>query len=374
MKRLLRLLPDTVFTRLFGLVVAVLLTSHLVMTSLFWYLGPPQPRDFPPPPASSQPTPGSVRPTLPPGGTPLLRPPPPRENRPHFPPDFWLAQLVTLAIISLLAWYGARRLVRPIQQLTHAAALLGDNLQAPPVEEAGPEETRQAARLFNRMQDKLRQQMAERSRFLAAVSHDLRTPLTRIRLRSAQLEDSALQAKLGKDIDDMAAMLDATLAYLRDDAKEEAWQWLNVTALVQAMAEDAGELGHNVSTSGHADRVYTLPASLRRCLENLLENAMRYGGGAADITLLCSDGQLRIDIHDHGPGIPEQQLEHVFEPFVRLEESRNRHTGGTGLGLSIARDAARRMGGKLELFNAAEGGLTARLELPLNTAATLYQA
>ncbi|MFC3530966.1 ATP-binding protein [Vogesella facilis] len=372
MKRLLRLFPDTVFTRLFGLVVAVLLTSHLVMTSLFLFFGPHQPPG--PPAASSQPPRSSLRPTLPPGSAPLLRPPPPRSNRPHFPPDFWLAQLVTLAIISLLAWYGARRLTRPIQQLTHAAALLGDNLQAPPVEEAGPEETRQAARLFNRMQDKLRQQMAERSRFLAAVSHDLRTPLTRIRLRSAQLEDATLQAKLGKDIDDMAAMLDATLAYLRDDAKEEAWQWLNVTALVQAMAEDAEEQGYHVSTSGHADRLYTLPASLRRCLENLLENAMRYGGGEAEISLLCAAGQLRIDIHDHGPGIAEAQLDTVFEPFVRLEESRNRHTGGTGLGLSIARDAARRMGGKLTLFNAAEGGLTARLELPLDTAAALYQA
>lgn len=366
-KRLARLFPDTMFTRLFGLAVAALLTTHLVMTSLFLFFEPPrEPMREPMPPQLA-------RQGQPPGMTsgPLRHSPPP--SRSHFPPEFWVGQLLTLAIMSLVAWYGARRLARPIQHLTHAAALLGDNLQAPPVQETGPRETRQAARLFNRMQDKLRQQMAERSRFLAAVSHDLRTPLTRIRLRCAQLDDAALQARLGKDIDDMAAMLDATLAYLRDDAKEEAWQWLNVTALVQAMAEDAEELGHHVRVSGHADRVFTLPASLRRCLENLLENAMRYGGGAAEISLQRQDGALRIDIHDHGPGIPEAQLEAVFEPFVRLEESRNRHTGGTGLGLSIAREAARRLGGSLLLFNAAEGGLTALLTLPLAHGAALYR-
>ncbi|SCK19029.1 ATP-binding protein [Vogesella sp. LIG4] len=349
MQGLLRRVPDTMFTRLFGLAAAGLLITHLVMTSLFLVFAPHH--EPPPPPAMS-------------AAGQHAGPPPPPPRHQHFPPEFWLGQVLTLAIISLLAWYGARRLARPIQQLTHAAARLGDNLQAPPVEEAGPAETRQAARLFNHMQDRLRQQMAERSRFLAAVSHDLRTPLTRIRLRCAQLDDPALQGKLAKDIDDMAAMLDATLAYLRDDARTEQWQWLDVGALLQALVEDAQELGQQLQLNGRAGRLYTLPDSLRRCLGNLLENAMRYGGGQVEITLRQQAGELCIDIRDYGPGIPEDQLESVFEPFVRLEESRNRHSGGTGLGLSIARDAARRLGGSLSLSNAPGGGLNARLLLP----------
>ena len=247
-----RLIPDTVFTRLFGLVVAALLTTHLVMTSLLLFFGPHFSRDEPPPrPPLERTAPGAdLRPTLAPGDA--ARQPPPPDNRNRFPAPFWLAQLVTLAIIGLLAWYGARRLARPIQQLTQAAARLGDNLEAPPIEESGPQETRQAARLFNRMQDKLRQQMAERSRFLAAVSHDLRTPLTRIRLRSAQLDDTALQARLGKDIDDMTAMLDATLAYLRDESQQESWQLLDITALLQVLAAWLDWAGVPASAAGPA--------------------------------------------------------------------------------------------------------------------------
>ena len=375
MKRLIpdTLIPDTVFTRLFGLVVAALLTTHLVMTSLLLFFGPHFSRDEPPPrPPLERAAPGaSLRPTLAPGDA-ARQPPPPPDNRNRFPAPFWLAQLVTLAIIGLLAWYGARRLARPIQQLTQAAARLGDNLEAPPIEESGPQETRQAARLFNRMQDKLRQQMAERSRFLAAVSHDLRTPLTRIRLRSAQLDDTALQARLGKDIDDMTAMLDATLAYLRDESQQESWQMLDITALLQVLAEDAQEQGHHVSVDGHADSLLTLPGSLRRCLDNLLENALRYGE-RADIHLQQTGDTVGIEIRDHGPGIPENRMSSVFEPFVRLEESRNRHTGGVGLGLAIARDAARRMGGTLTLHNAPQGGLIAHLTLPRDAHGALYQ-
>lgn len=367
-----RLLPDTVFTRLFGLVVAALLTTHLVMSGLFLFFGPPAPRDEPPRPPLARTAPGAgLRPTLVPGEAVQQPPPPPLGSRSRFPPGFWLAQLLTLSIIGLLAWYGARRLARPIQQLTQAAARLGDNLEAPPIAESGPLETRQAARLFNRMQDKLRLQLAERSRFLAAVSHDLRTPLTRIRLRSAQLDDTALQAKLGKDIDDMTAMLDATLAYLRDESQQESWQLLDITALLQVLAEDAQEQGHHVSVDGHADSLLTLPGSLRRCLDNLLENALRYGE-RADIHLQQSGDTVCIEIRDHGPGIPENRMSSVFEPFVRLEESRNRHTGGVGLGLAIARDAARRMGGTLTLHNAPQGGLIARLTLPRDAHGALY--
>ncbi|MBI3144953.1 MAG: HAMP domain-containing protein [Pseudogulbenkiania sp.] len=338
-----RLIPDSIFTRLFGLVLTALLLTHLIFTALFFAFA----GDRPPPPPDGF---GPARHGPPP-------PPPPLQ------PGFWLAQTLQLVLVTLAAWYSARRLVRPIHRLTHAAAQLGDNLNAPPLEESGPEETRQAARLFNHMQDKIRRQLDERSRFLAAVSHDLRTPLTRIKLRAEQLTDDGLKNRLNDDIADMAAMLDATLHYLRDESHSEPWQWLDIQALLGAISEDAAEQGQPVRLSGQAKPLYTRPSSLRRCLDNLLENALRYGE-RAEITLCDTAGRLVIEIRDHGPGIPENRMAAVFEPFVRLEESRNRHSGGVGLGLAIARDAAARLGGELSLANAPQGGLIARLVLP----------
>ena len=373
---------DTLFTRLFGLVLAALLASHVVMTLLFTLFGPEhRPNDMPP--ANYQPGPGQPDPMRPPPGAAM---PPQREPGPHppamtdrqrpftppamqrperlrLPPDFWYGFALQLVAVSLLAWYGARRLARPIEELTRGARELGRTLDAPAIAETGPLETRQAARLFNTLQSKLRQQMTERSQFLAAVSHDLRTPLTRIRLRSTQVQDPQLQTRLNQDIDDMADMLNATLAYLRDNSQQDEWQQLDIEALLQAMAEDAQELGQPVSFSGHADQILTLPATLRRCLDNLLGNALRYGE-RADIVLQQNADYVEICIRDYGPGIPENQLARVLEPFVRLEDSRNRHTGGTGLGLTITRDGARRMGGELVLANAPQGGLLATLRLP----------
>lgn len=372
---------DTLFTRLFGLVLAALLASHVVMTLLFTLFGPENrpndmpPADYQPGPDRPGPMPPPPRATMPPQREPGPRPPaaadrqqlpPPAMQQPkrlRLPPDFWYGFALQLVAVSLLAWYGARRLARPIEELTRGARELGRTLDAPAIAETGPLETRQAARLFNTLQSKLRQQMTERSQFLAAVSHDLRTPLTRIRLRSTQVQDPQLQARLNQDIDDMADMLNATLAYLRDNSQQDEWQQLDIEALLQAMAEDAQELGQPVSFSGHADQILTLPATLRRCLDNLLGNALRYGE-RADIVLQQNADYVEICIRDYGPGIPENQLARVLEPFVRLEDSRNRHTGGTGLGLTITRDGARRMGGELVLANAPQGGLLATLRLP----------
>lgn len=355
-------IPDTMFTRLFGLAMAVLLISHLVTTSLFLIFGPGREHRPPPPPPPRY----EAGVTPPPEGH---RPP---ERRLRFPPEFWWAQLLTVVLVSLLALYGARRLAQPITRLTAAARLLGNNLQAPPLAEQGPAETREAARLFNQMQQKLRRQLEERSRFLAAVSHDLRTPLTRIRLRSLQIDDDALQQKMAKDIHDMAQMLDATLAYLRDDAHAGKWQWLDVDALLEVLAEDWAEQQLQLHISGEAGRLFTQPESLRRCLDNLLENVLRYGGGKATLSLQLHEEQLWLNLHDAGPGIPDEQLAQVFEPFYRLEDSRNRHSGGTGLGLTIARDIAHRLGGELMLANHPEGGLQASLRLPRLPAGSVY--
>ena len=357
-----RLLPDTIFSRLFLLVLAAIMVSHLMTFVLLLGVygerrhrapAPPQPgmsesataqqpRRAPPPPYRRQ--------TIDIAGHTVRTP----------PPAFWIGLISQLFALSLAAWLGARMLARPIQKLGHAAAELGVDLNRPPIAETGTAEARQAARVFNRMQQRIRSNVEERGRFLAAVSHDLRTPLTRMKLRVERLQDEAARDKLKDDIAEMAAMLNATLSYLRDEASNEAWQLLDVTALLQSMTEDAVDAGHDVVTSGVAQPLLTRPMALRRCLSNLLQNALRYGERARIVVSDSASG-LQIEVRDDGPGIPEEKMEAVFEPFVRLEDSRNRATGGVGLGLAIAREAATQCGGVLTLENAARGGLVARL-------------
>jgi protein-histidine pros-kinase len=372
MNRLSRLLPDSMFGRLFALVLVAMLVSHLLtgLLVLKFFAGPP--KHHGPPPAEWQRGPQDMPP---PGFDPFMEGGPEREFRPgpppgggremprRPPPELWIAQLLQFGAVMLALWFGTRQLVKPVAQLAQAAGRLGDNLSSPPLAETGPSEAREAARGFNRMQERIRQQLEERGRFLAAVSHDLRTPLTRMRLRTTRLAESPDRDKLQADIDEMANMLDATLSYLRGAAQSESWQMLDVQALLETLAEDAQEAGQQVSVSGQAAPLLTLPGALRRCVSNLLDNAIQYGQ-RADISLHDSAGQLVIEIADHGPGIPENRIHAVFEPFVRLEESRNRHSGGVGLGLSIALELARQHGGELTLHNRPEGGLLARLVLP----------
>lgn len=359
-----RFLPDTLFGRLFGLVVLAVLASHLVSTLLFLFVASPGPdgaRFAPPPPGVT--APGAVAPM----------PPPPRPDPRRRPPPLglWLGLASQIAALTVAAWYGARVLARPIQQLAGAAERLGDNLSSPPIGEQGPREARRAARVFNRMQDRIRAQLEERERFLAAVSHDLRTPLTRMKLRVETLaaggETTAHQddthQRLRDDIGEMAAMLDATLNYLRGEAHSEPWQRLDIQALADSVAEDARDRGSEVTVEGSAKPIEGLPHALRRCLDNLVDNAIRYGQRAT-IALIDSPAGLTIEVRDAGPGIPENRIAQVMEPFVRLDPSRSRDSGGVGLGLSIARDAARRNGGELTLRNAPSGGLIARLCLP----------
>lgn len=334
--------PDTVFTRLFGLVLAAIIVSHaltfIFLTSLFG-------DRFPPPP----------NPPIVQGHTPPPPPPP--------PPGLWISVGMQCLALTIAAWFGARVLAHPIQRLAKAAALLGENLDSPAVEENGPAEARQAARVFNHMRERIRSQLEERGRFLAAVSHDLRTPLTRIKLRVERLTEEAIKDKLREDIGEMATMLNATLDYLRGEAQIESWRLLDIQALVSSLADDAQEVGQDVVVSGYAKPLSAQPETLRRCLLNLLENAVRYGQRAR-LSLFDAPDHLMIEICDDGPGIPEQQIKQVFEPFFRLESSRNRMTGGVGLGLAIAREAARRHGGELILRNVEGGGLIARLSLP----------
>lgn len=354
--------PNTIFARLFALVLAALLLSNVVNAMLFISIGHgrPMPPDVSPFHDGHEPPPHNLE-FEPPHGGPFDRPPEPPHGYPG--PGFWIAQAVQFLALATAAWFGARTIARPIQQLAQATAQLGENINSPPMREQGPTEIRVAAQVFNDMQLRIRQQLEERSRFLAAVSHDLRTPLTRMRLRATQLGDNFITPKLTDDINEMAAMLDATLQYLRGEAHSEQWQMLDVQALVESIAADALENGFTVPVSGSAKPALLQPVSMRRCLSNLVANALQYAGDA-QLAIHDSPTKITIEVIDHGPGIPENKMSLVFEPFVRLDESRNKSTGGIGLGLAIARDTARRNDGELTLHNAAGGGLIARVTLP----------
>ncbi len=224
-------------------------------------------------------------------------------------------------------------------------------------------EARQAAATFNLMQQRIREQVQQRGRMLGAVSHDLRTPLSRLKLRLEQIDDVKLQGQMRQDLNDMIGMLDATLSYLHEQRTSETLQWMDVQALVESLCENAQDQGAQVRASGHCAPLLVQPMALRSCLNNLMDNALRYAGDAL-ITLEDSRRQLIIRVIDHGPGIAADKREAVFEPFYRLEGSRNRNSGGVGLGMTIAREAAQRLGGELLLEDTPGGGLTAVVSLP----------
>ncbi|MBK5513344.1 MULTISPECIES: sensor histidine kinase [unclassified Pseudomonas] len=342
---------DTLFGRLFGVLLIAIILAHLLAFFWFHHYGPPPP---PPPPGFSENFDGQQPPMDPRF---QKRPPRPWFGGPLVPLTFQLISLV------IAAWYGAKLLSRPIQRLSDAAERLSENLDSPPLDESGPREARQAAHTFNKMQRRIIEQVQQRSRMLGAVSHDLRTPLSRLKLRLEQIEDDKLQGQMRQDLDDMIGMLDATLTYLHEQRTSEARQWMDVQALVESLSENAQDQGADVQASGHCAPLQVQPMALRSCINNLMDNALRYAGQAL-ITLEDSRGQLVIRVIDHGPGIAEDKREAVFEPFFRLEGSRNRNSGGVGLGMTIAREAAERLGGQLSLEETPGGGLTAVICLP----------
>ena len=342
---------DTLFGRLFGMLFVAIVLAHLLAFAWFHHYGPPPP---PPPPEFAEGVDGQR--------------PPPDPRFAHRPPRQWFGgPLVplTFQFISLMiaAWYGAKLLSRPIQRLSDAAERLSENLDSPPLDESGPREARQAAHTFNLMQQRIREQVQQRARMLGAVSHDLRTPLSRLKLRLEQIDDEKLQGQMRQDLNDMIGMLDATLTYLHEQRTSEALQLMDVQALVESLCENAQDQGADVEVSGHCAPLQVQPMALRSCINNLMDNALRYAGQAR-IELQDQREQLLIRVIDHGPGIAADQREAVFEPFYRLEGSRNRNSGGVGLGMTIAREAAQRLGGQLNLQETPGGGLTAIIRLP----------
>lgn len=276
-----------------------------------------------------------------------------------------LGLLALLAVVvALLAGWAVRRLTRPLASLADAADGLARDLDQPPLPERGPQEVVRAARSFNAMQRSLKSYLETRAQALAGVSHDLRLPLTRLRLRLEQLPEGESRAAMQRDLEEMDAMVGGTLDFLRAGNDTEQAVKLNLVALLEGLAEDAEAAGAKVSLHGTAAPLAARPQALRRCLANLIDNARRYGGGAVDVTLADGAGSVEIRIEDRGPGIPEAERERVFEPYVRLEASRARHTGGTGLGLAIARAVARAHGGEVRMEARAGGGTSAVVTLP----------
>ena len=281
-----------------------------------------------------------------------------------WPVRLLLILLVLLVSVALLAALAVRALTRPLAVLADAAGELGRDIRRPPLVEAGPLEVRRAAQAFNLMQDRLIRYIEDRNRILAAVSHDLKTPITRLRLRTELLDDSPLREKFQADLDEMQRMAQASLDFLRGGEDREPMAALDLNALLEALQEDAEDIGREVRIVGAARQpLRCRPLALKRCLTNLVDNALNYGQ-RAEIAVTDGAERLMLTIRDHGPGIPATELEKVFAPFYRLEGSRSRDTGGAGLGLSIARNTARAHGGELTLRNHPEGGLEAVLELP----------
>ena len=272
---------------------------------------------------------------------------------------------LTLAIFLSLAAIVVRMMTRSLDRLARAAMHLGENVDGAPLAETGPREVRSVIRAFNRMQAQLTTQVLERTRLLGAISHDLKTPLARMRLRTELLPDPAVREKFVRDLDEMDSMVGSTLEFLGSLGESPKLVPVDVGALVSSLCEDFHETGAPVSLAGEARAPCRAhPQALRRCVGNLIDNALRYGG-SADVALRDGERTLQIVVRDRGPGIPEAELERVFDPYFRLDASRNRNSGGTGLGLSIARNIARWHGGDIRLCNALDGpGLVAELSLP----------
>ncbi|HPE81282.1 MAG TPA: ATP-binding protein [Gammaproteobacteria bacterium] len=288
------------------------------------------------------------------------------EELSDWPWDLLAALVVLLLAVVVVSFVAVRWMTRPLSQLAVAADELGKDIQRVPLEEKGPTEVRRAARAFNTMQARLSRFVEERTRILAAISHDLKTPITRMRLRLEKVSDNAVRDKLERDLSEMQILVQGSLDFMRGMALREKTQKLDINALLESLRDDAQDMGQSVSIRGTAAVPYLgKPLALKRCFVNLIENAIRYGR-EAEIEVRDSEAELQIVITDKGPGLPDDTLEKVFEPFYRIEASRNPKTGGTGLGLSIARNIARGHGGELRLENSAEDGegLRAVLTLP----------
>jgi signal transduction histidine kinase len=296
----------------------------------------------------------------------------------------WLTFILALVVVALrmshpyvilfftlcflaLSYFIARTALRPMRDLAAAATRLGHDIDTPPLDERGPSEVHEAAVAFNAMQSRIQNDFRERAYMLAAITHDLQTPVTRLRLRLEKVTGDALRQKL---IDDLALMSDTIrdgLDLAQSLQRSESQARIDLDSVLASVCQDASDAGHDVTFDGRTNAfIICSPVALRRCITNLVDNAVKYGKFAR-VTAESDDGRATVRVRDGGPGIPDDQLENVFDPFVRLEHSRSRETGGTGIGLTIARNIVQRVGGTLRLRNLPDQGLEVTLDLPTVT-------
>ncbi len=283
---------------------------------------------------------------------------------PFWSSRFFFSIVVTAVVVIALSVWAVRRSTAPLALFARAAERLGKDVGAPPLDEGGPREVRRAARAFNEMQRRLRDFIDGRTRMLGAISHDLRTPITRLKLRAEFVEDAEQRAKMLADLDEMETMIAATLSFARDAAAGEPRKTFDLAVLLQSLCDAAADVGGRAEYAGDFRFPYDgRPVALKRVFANLIDNALKYGGRAV-VSLSGSEAEVTVTVDDDGPGIPEDAMERVFDSFYRLEGSRSRDTGGVGLGLNIARTIVHAHGGKIELANRQQGGLSATVTIP----------
>ena len=292
----------------------------------------------------------------------------PERHRPPFWGGPWMMTLLFAVIsVTLLGLWAARALTAPLSSFAKAAESFSLNGAAAPLPERGPEEIRFVAQALNRMRERITGLIDDRTRMLAAISHDLRTPITRMRLRSEFIEDDVHRARMLADLDQMRSMLESVLSFLRNDRRLEAMTLVDIASTLQLVADQFADMGHKVGYVGPDHAMATVrPDDLLRTVTNLVENATRFGAEAT-IRLAMSDGNAIVDVEDDGPGISDAQKDNMLEPFVRGDSARNMdEAAGFGLGLSIARAIVLAHGGELSLHDSEPHGLRVRIQIPVS--------
>nr|WP_276120968.1 HAMP domain-containing sensor histidine kinase [Pararhizobium qamdonense] len=279
----------------------------------------------------------------------------------------WLPYVFVLQmiLISLLAWLAVRQATRPLAELAAAADALDPNISGPALSVTGPSEVAHAARAFNAMRDRIAHYLEERVQILAAISHDLQTPITRMRLRADLADDTPEKIKLLHDLGELERLVQDGIAYSRSShSSGEKFSRIDLTSFIESICYDYQDIGKPVSVIGMiSGTATTKPHALRRILTNLIDNAIKFGEVAEVLVERTVGGAISITVMDGGPGIPDDQIEAAMQPFFRLESSRNRETGGSGLGLAIAQQLTAALGGTIRLYNRENGGLAAEVTI-----------
>jgi signal transduction histidine kinase len=281
-------------------------------------------------------------------------------------PDRVLLQALSLAAVLLLSILVVRWTTRPLAALSEAAAAFGNGEHMPALPETGSKEFVKTARAFSAMRERIQRYIEDRERLFVSISHDLRTPIMRLKLRAELLDDDALRAEFHDDLDDLDMMVKGALQCVKDSDIHENPTEIRLDAFIARLVRGAQLAGHEVLFEESGLTLTAKPLALKRAIGNLLDNALHYGK-KAEISVTKNETEIEIEIRDHGPGVPEDALLNLFEPYVRLEHGRDQNSNGMGLGLGIAQSIVHAQGGQLVLENHKDGGLRARIIFPYDT-------